>query len=141
MPQMNPDSVSALFAAARVARLATVRPDGAPHVVPICFALEGDTLYTAVDHKPKRSPELQRLANIAANPAVSVLADRYDEDWSQLWWVRADGLAHVADPGSDDHARAVELLSARYPQYRDAPQLGRAIVVAIGRLSGWRARD
>jgi PPOX class probable F420-dependent enzyme len=137
---MHRDSACQLLASARVARLATVRPAGSPHIVPICFALAGDTLYTAVDHKPKRSPALQRLENIAAHPAVSLLADHYDEDWSQLWWARADGLARIADPGSDDHARAVELLRARYPQYRDAPELGRAIVVEISRFSGWRAR-
>jgi PPOX class probable F420-dependent enzyme len=136
---MNLDSASELFASARVARLATIRPDGSPHLVPICFALDGDTLYTAVDHKPKRSPELQRLENIAANPAVSLLADHYEEDWSRLWWVRADGLARVSEPGSADHARAVELLSARYAQYRDAPELGRAVVVEISRFSGWRS--
>jgi PPOX class probable F420-dependent enzyme len=73
-----------LFANARVARLATLRPDGAPHLVPICFALDGDTLYTAVEHKQKRSVELQRLANISANPRVTLLADHYAEDWSTL---------------------------------------------------------
>jgi PPOX class probable F420-dependent enzyme len=138
---MNRDSASALFMSARVARLATIRPDGSPHVVPICFALAADTLYTAVDHKPKRSRELQRLANIAANPAVSLLVDHYAEDWSQLWWVRADGLARIAAPGSDEHVRATALLRERYPQYRDAPELGRAIVVEISRFSGWRARS
>ena len=116
-------------------------PTGHPHVVPICFALEGDTLYTAVDHKPKRSRELQRLANIAANPAVSVLADHYDEDWSQLWWVRADGVARLAAPGAATRTRApLELLRARYAQYRDAHGLGTAIVVAISRFTGWSAR-
>jgi PPOX class probable F420-dependent enzyme len=128
-----------LFAGAGVARLATVRPDGSPHVVPICFALDGDTLYTAVDHKPKRSVELQRLANIAANPRVTLLADHYAEDWSTLWWVRADGTARVAEVGEPAHGRAVELLRARYPQYRDAPALGRAIVVTVERLTGWKA--
>jgi PPOX class probable F420-dependent enzyme len=128
-----------LFAEARVARLATVRPDGSPHVVPICFALDGDTLYTAVDHKPKRSAELQRLTNIAANPRVTLLTDRYAEDWSTLWWVRADGTARVAEIGEPDHGRAVELLRGRYPQYRDAPALGRAIVVTVERLTGWNA--
>jgi PPOX class probable F420-dependent enzyme len=128
-----------LFAEARVARLATVRADGSPHVVPICFALEGDTLYSAVDHKPKGSPELQRLANIAAEPRVSLLADRYAEDWSTLWWVRADGAARIAEVGSPDHDRAVELLTARYVQYRGAPPLGRAVVVAIERYRGWAA--
>ena len=96
----NRKPARAAFASCRVVRLATVRPDGAPHLVPICFALEGDTLYSAVDHKPKASTALQRLANIAANPRVSLLADRYDEDWSLLWWVRADGTAHVAAVGT-----------------------------------------
>jgi PPOX class probable F420-dependent enzyme len=127
------------FAEARVVHLATVRADGAPHLVPICFALDGDTLYTAVDHKPKRSVELQRLANIRANPHVTLLADHYAEDWSTLWWVRADGLARIAEIGETAHRRAVELLSARYAQYRDAPALGRAIVIELDRFSGWSA--
>ena len=97
---MDEAEARALFGEARVARLATVRPDGRPHQVPICFALEGRALLTAVDHKPKRTLALRRLANIAGNPAVSVLADRYDEDWSRLWWVRADGLARIAAPRS-----------------------------------------
>jgi PPOX class probable F420-dependent enzyme len=133
------ETARALFASGRVARLSTVRPDGAPHVVPVCFALDGDTLYTAVDHKPKRSHALQRLENIAANPAVSLLVDHYDEDWSALWWARADGRAQIADPGDEGHARAVALLRSRYEQYRGAPELGRAIVVEIDRFSGWRA--
>jgi PPOX class probable F420-dependent enzyme len=136
---MEPSDARARFADARVARLATVRADGRPHLVPICFALDGDTLYTAVDHKPKRSRALQRLENIAANPAVSLLADRYAEDWSQLWWVRADGIARIAEPGGAAHARAVELLCARYEQYRGAPELGQAIVVEIMRWTGWDA--
>jgi PPOX class probable F420-dependent enzyme len=116
-----------------------VRADGSPHVVPICFALDGDTLYSAVDHKPKQSPELQRLANIAAEPRVSLLADRYAEDWSSLWWVRADGAARVAEIGSPEHGRAVELLTARYVQYRGAPALGRAVLVRIEHYRGWAA--
>ena len=136
---MDRETAWTLLAGARVARLATVRPDGSPHVVPICFALDGDTLYSAVDHKPKRSPELQRLANIASEPRVSVLADRYDEDWPSLWWVRADGRARIEEAGSRAHARAAELLTARYPQYRDAPALGRAVVVEIERYTGWAA--
>jgi len=136
---MDPGSVRRLLATARVARLATVRPDGSPHLVPICFALDGDTLYTAVDHKPKRTTALQRLANIEANPRACVLADHYDEDWSQLWWARVDGLARtiaVAEPG---HARAAGLLLERYPQYRDAPALGTAIAIEITGWTGWEA--
>ena len=80
------------FAAAPVAHLATVTPDGRPHVVPIVFALDSEVLYTAVDGKPKSPARLQRLANIEANPKVSILVDHYADDWSQLWWVRADGV-------------------------------------------------
>ena len=101
-------------ASARVARLATVDPEGRPHVVPICFVLDGDTLYTAVDEKPKRTRLLKRLANIEANPRVEVLIDHYEDDWSRLWWVRLRGSARIVeDP------RAVDLLAAKYPQYRE----------------------
>jgi PPOX class probable F420-dependent enzyme len=135
---MDTESARALFATARVARLATVGEDGAPHVVPIVFALDGELLYSAVDHKPKRTQRLRRLANIAANPRVSVLADRYDEDWTRLWWVRADGVARVVEPGARvEHERAVALLVARYEQYAGRPPTGPAIVVEIARWSGW----
>ncbi|WP_131773873.1 TIGR03668 family PPOX class F420-dependent oxidoreductase, partial [Protofrankia symbiont of Coriaria myrtifolia] len=83
------------FAAARVARLATVDAAGQPHLVPVTFALQDNAIVTAVDHKPKRSTALRRLANIAANPRVTLIADHYDEDWQTLWWARADGLARV----------------------------------------------
>jgi PPOX class probable F420-dependent enzyme len=124
-----------LFAAARVARLATVSPDGRPHLVPIVFAVEGDTIYSVVDAKPKRTTSLQRLANIVANPAVSVLVDEYREDWTQLWWARADGTARVlADPTD-----AISLLATRYPQYRAEPPPGPAIAITVNAWSGWVA--
>ena len=106
--------------------------------MPICFALDGAKLYTAVDHKPKRSRALQRLENIAANPAVSLLVDHYDEDWTQLWWVRADGVARVSELGSDDHGRAVELLCSRYAQYRDDTPAGPVVAIDVERWTGWR---
>jgi PPOX class probable F420-dependent enzyme len=136
---MEPGSVRRLLATARVARLATLRPDGAPHLVPICLALDGDTLYSAVDHKRKRTTGLQRLANIEADPRVCVLADHYDEDWTRLWWARADGLARIVAVDEPEHVRAVELLLDRYPQYRDAPALGTAIAVEVTRWTGWEA--
>ena len=104
------------FASAPVARLATVTPEGRPHVVPIVFALDGEVIYTAVDGKPKSTARLQRLANIEANPRVSILVDHYADDWSQLWWVRADGVATVAAEGPKC-ARGLTLLRAKYPQY------------------------
>ncbi len=129
---MTPDEARERFAAARVARLATVTAGGVPHIVPICFAVDGDTILSAVDTKPKRTLDLKRLRNIAANPAVSVLVDFYDEDWTRVWWARADGTATV----HDDQERAVALLSARYPQFVPA---GRVIEIAVERWSGWRA--
>jgi PPOX class probable F420-dependent enzyme len=119
------------FAAARVARLATA----GPHIVPVTFAVEGDCVFTAVDHKPKRTTALKRLANIARDPRVSLLVDEYSDDWSALWWARADGVASV----HDSHQRAVELLVERYEQYRDRPPEGPVIAVAVSRWSGWEA--
>jgi PPOX class probable F420-dependent enzyme len=128
----------ALFAAARVARLATVSADGQPHVVPIVFALPlaGDLIYSAVDGKPKRSRALRRLANIAANPRVSVLADHYDEDWSQLWWLRADGTASVVDSSPD----AIAALTAKYPQYLDVSLGGPFLHITVDHWASWHAK-
>ena len=121
---------------ARVARLATADAKGRPHVVPITFAVDLDTLYFAIDAKPKRSTDLQRLRNIAANPAVSVLVDHYEDDWERLWWVRVDGTARVvADPAQADSALA--LLAAKYEQYRGTPPPGPVVRIDIGRMSGW----
>jgi len=125
-------------AAARVAHLATVTDRGAPHVVAICFALEGDHLYFAVDAKPKRTRDLMRLRNIAANPAVSVLVDHYEEEWRGLWWVRLDGNATVIDSGRE-FEHALDLLVARYPQYAPARPPGPVVAVNILRTSGWAA--
>jgi PPOX class probable F420-dependent enzyme len=120
------------FAAARVARLATIGPDGRPHLVPITFAaIDADTIVTAVDHKPKRTTALQRLANIERDPRVAVLADHYDDDWSKLWWVRADGVARVLRDS------AAAQLADKYPQYRDRPPSGTVIVIEVERWSGW----
>jgi PPOX class probable F420-dependent enzyme len=131
---LQPDEARLLLASARVARLATVRPDGAPHVVPICFAMDGDTLVTAIDAKPKRPGTPARLRNIASQPRVAVLADGWDEDWTRLWWVRLDGEAAIVE----SH-RARSLLCDRYQQYRHAPPAGPVIVVRAVRWSGWRA--
>ncbi len=131
----SPSPDSARAGQARVARLATVGADGRPHVVPICFALDGDTLYTAVDSKPKSTRRLRRLANIEANPAVEIVIDHYDEDWSRLWWVRLSGRARVVE----HDARALELLRAKYPQYRADPPPGPYIVVSVASRHEWHA--
>lgn len=133
---MTPDEARRRFAAARVARLATVSAAGQPHLVPVTFAVEGDTVYTAVDAKPKRSTSLRRLANVAANPRVALLADEYDDDWSRLWWVRADGVASVAAPDEPRAAHAAALLSARYDRF---DLRGPVMIVTVTRWSGWSA--
>lgn len=127
------------FAAARVARLATVGPDGAPHLVPITFAVVGATIVHAVDHKPKRTRALRRLDHIAANPAVSVLADHYDDDWTALWWVRADGRARIVDADTPTGGAAIDALVARYAPYRERRPQGPVVVVEVARWSGWTA--
>ena len=129
------------FEAARVARLATVSGDGRPHVVPITFALDGEKLVTAVDHKPKRTAALKRLANIAENPRVAVLVDEYSDDWERLWWARADGAASVVEPEPAERERLARLLASRYEQYGSQPPAGPAIVIAVERWSGWAAAD
>jgi PPOX class probable F420-dependent enzyme len=127
----------ARFERSRVARLATVRPDGRPHVVPIVFALSDDLLYSIVDAKPKRGPELVRLRNMAAEPRVSVLVDHYAEDWQALWWVRADGIATIVE-GGPPRDLAIRLLREKYAQYGDrATSFGAAVVVRITRWSSW----
>jgi PPOX class probable F420-dependent enzyme len=125
------------FAGAPVARLATVTPDGRPHVVPIVFAVDGDVIYTAVDGKPKSSTRLQRLANIEANPRVSILVDHYADDWSQLWWVRADGVATVRA----ECERGLELLRSKYAQYEQVSLDGPVITVAVEKWTSWPRRQ
>ena len=123
--------------AARVARLATVRPDGRPHVVPITFAFaEPGLVVTAVDHKPKRSTDLQRLRNIEARPEVSLLVDHYTEDWAALWWVRLDAAARVV---RDEPLRTAlaEFLVRRYDAYLDRPPTGPVIAMAVHTVVSW----
>lgn len=128
-----------------VARLATVTcraGSPAPHIVPLCFALLApDTIVSAIDHKPKRTLKLERLANIAANPQVSVLADRYCDDWNALWWVRADGRARVLERDEQPmlRSRALDALAARYRQYAQHRPEGPLVVVEVDRWSGWAA--
>lgn len=124
----------------RVARLATVTPDGLPHLVPVVFAVAdpADVVYTAVDAKPKTTRRLRRLANIEHNPDVSLLVDHYADDWTQLWWVRVDGTAtiHADGPALES---AYRLLRAKYPQYQSVSLNGPVIAIAVRRLSSWHA--
>jgi len=154
-----------LVARARVGRLATVGGGGRPHLVPVCFVMPGETgtgdttsvagdvisvagdaisvagdiVYTAVDDKPKRSRDLRRTANIRATGVACLLVDHYDEDWSQLWWVRLDGRARVVDDVAEA-ARAAEALCAKYHQY-DRPPTGPVLALDVKRWQGWSARQ
>jgi PPOX class probable F420-dependent enzyme len=123
---------------ARVARLATVDARGRPHIVPICFVLSGDVLYSAIDRKPKRSLRLKRLDNIRANPAVAVLVDHYEDDWSRLWWVRVRGRGRVLEEG-EERERALALLTDKYPQYRAQPPAGAVIAIDLDEWREWHA--
>ena len=136
--RLSPDRARALFAEAVVARLATVRSDGSPHLVPVCFAIEGDTVYTAVDQKPKRTRDLLRLQNIRAEPRVALMADHYEDDWSRLWWARLDGVARVLE-SSEEGSGALAALATRYIQYQRRPPAGPVIAIAAEHWSGWHA--
>jgi PPOX class probable F420-dependent enzyme len=129
---------AAMFAESPVAMLATVGPDGAPHVVPVVFAVHDDVVYTAVDAKRKSTRRLRRLANIAANPQVSMLVDHYDDDWSQLWWVRADGLAEIHYSG-EEMASGYAWLRRKYIQYQRIALDGPVVTVNVQRWSSWQA--
>jgi PPOX class probable F420-dependent enzyme len=136
---MDAGEARTLFASARVARLATVDSEARPHLVAITFAILGEEIVTAVDHKRKRTTRLRRLENIEANPRVSLLADHYEDDWSALWWARADGTARIVEPGDAAHEPAVSALAARYPQYEERRPSDVVIVISVSRWSGWRA--
>lgn len=127
------------FAQAPVARLATVSRAGKPHLVPVVFAVAGGVIYTAVDAKPKTTTRLRRLANIEHNPGVSLLVDHYADDWAQLWWVRADGVATVHYDGPDLD-RGCDLLRAKYPQYASVALTGPVIAIAVQHWACWRAK-
>jgi len=123
---------------AMVARLATVGRDGRPHIVPITFALDDDTIYFAVDFKPKTTADLQRLRNIEANPSVSVLVDHYEDDWTKLWWVRVDGGARIVIDG-EVFEKGIALLTQRYAPYRSVRPVGPVVAIAVERMTGWSA--
>jgi PPOX class probable F420-dependent enzyme len=150
-PSSMPDARSRL-AQARVARLATVGPDGTPHLVPCCLAVDERVAvaYSAVDDKPKRSIRLSRLTDLAIHPVVTLLVDEYDEDWNRLWWVRVSGPAReLAAPGGrgpgvvpgdgGEHGRAVQLLRAKYPQYRTHRLDGPVLAISLERWRSWAA--
>ncbi len=120
---------------------------GPPLLVPITFAVlrrgGGDLLVFAVDHKPKTSQNLRRLTLIDADPRVTVLADRYDDDWRRLWWVRAGGRAEVLPAASSaaDRRECLDALIAKYPRYRALEPQGAVVRVVVDRWTGWSGED
>jgi PPOX class probable F420-dependent enzyme len=129
------------FAAGAVGRLATSGANGEPHVVPITFVCDGTLIHTPIDHKPKSTTRLRRLANIEENPRASVIVDHYEDDWSALWWVRADGTATILTPGDAAHEEAAAALAAKYPDYGDTPVTGPIIEIRVARWATWAASE
>ena len=136
---MLSDGERRFMAHQRIAHLATADHRAVPHVVPVCFALSDGTLYITIDEKPKRhsSSKLKRLRNIAENPAVAVVLDRYDEDWAMLGWVLLHGHAEILTDGTE-HQDAQTLLRSRYPPLREM-QIAQypVIAVRIERTTSW----
>lgn len=125
------------FSSAPVAQLATVSAEGVPHLVPVVFAVSHDVVYTAVDAKRKSTRRLRRIANIEANPSVCLIVDHYDDDWSRLWWVRADGSAEIHYSG-EEMATGYFELRRKYPQYQRVALDGPVITVTVRRWTGWQ---
>jgi PPOX class probable F420-dependent enzyme len=139
---MDPAEATRRLTASKVGSIGTVRPDGSPHVVPLVFAVsqsrDGLVIYWCVDDKPKRSRELQRLVNIRAHPAVEIEVNRYDDDWTQLWWVRASGIAREVT-SVDERERALVALATNYARYAAPPPSGTVFAIHVVRVGGWAA--
>jgi PPOX class probable F420-dependent enzyme len=140
VPSLDADQIRRLVGGARVARLGTVDPDHGVHLVPVTFAFVGEAVVTAVDHKPKRSRRLRRVANIERNHHVTLLVDHYDEDWTRLWWCRGSGTARVIYQGGE-FEQAVDALVARYQQYAGERPRGPVIKVAVDVWRGWASEQ
>ena len=138
---MRPPWVDDALGRARVARLGTVGNDGAVRLVPICFVILDGWLASAVDHKPKRTGELRRLDDIEATRHATVLVDHYDEDWSQLWWIRVRGRAVVHRARDDETVAAIDALAAKYPQYHTSRPEGAVYRIALDEVRWWRPTE
>ena len=135
---MTGDEARRRVADARVGRLASIDEGGRPHVIPVCFAVAGDGIVSAVDHKAKRTLELRRLDNVRRNPAVQLVVDHYDDDWSLLWWVRVSGEGRVVERGAE-RDDAIDLLADKYPQYREHHPVGSVLRIDITAVTSWQA--
>jgi PPOX class probable F420-dependent enzyme len=143
-PCVREDDMRRRVAEARVGRLATVRPNGDAHLVPICFAViegdGGDVIVSGTDEKPKTTYALRRLRNIAEHPAATLLVDHYDEEWERVWWVRVDGRGRVIDDEAE-RERAVAALRAKYRQYEHIGIPGAVLAIDVDRWVGWAYLD
>jgi PPOX class probable F420-dependent enzyme len=124
--------------------MATVTPEGKPHVVPFVFVLVGDEhhlrAYWAVDQKPKKGPLIRRIGNLMVNPALEFVVDGYADDWDLLWWVRVSGNARVVD--SDvERTEAISALAKKYPNYVQAPPMGPVIAVDVDAVTSWESNQ
>jgi PPOX class probable F420-dependent enzyme len=133
--RLSADAMRRLVSEARVATLATIDPDGRPNLVPFCFALDADTLYSGVDEKPKATKRLRRLENVKRDPRVTILVDHYEDDWERAWWVRLRGQAAVIDGARRRHGMG--LLVEKYPQYREDPPTGDLVAIDVDDWLGW----
>jgi PPOX class probable F420-dependent enzyme len=138
------DEMRRRVAEARVGRLATVRPNGDPHLVPICFALldgdGADVIVSGTDEKPKTTYALRRLRNITEHSGATLLVDHYEEQWERVWWVRVDGRGRVIEDEAE-RERAVAALRAKYPRYEHIGIPGAVLALDVDRWRGWAYRD
>lgn len=138
-PQQSRLLRSPSLANARVGHLATASETGTPHVIPVCFAVDGDLIYSVLDQKPKRTGliKLRRVKNVLANPLATLVVDHYEEDWSRLWYIMVSGRAELLLEGAE-RASAIPVLRAKYPQYRNM-NIGENPVIKISpeRVIAW----
>ena len=137
---MTEEEARRRMATARVGRLASIGPNGRPHVVPICFAVAGARVVSVIDQKPKRTVQVRRLENVRRNPDVQLVVDHYDDDWSALWWVRISGRGRVVDGGAT-REEVIDLLGRKYRQYREHRPTGPVLVIDITQISSWQATN
>jgi PPOX class probable F420-dependent enzyme len=138
--EVNREEMRRRVGEARVARVATIDPDGSPNVVPFVFVLDDDTLYSSVDEKPKRTRELRRLTNLRRDPRFMVLVDHYEEDWPRVWWVRLRGRGRVIDE-APEREQALRLLGEKYHQYEQETPQGAVVALDVEQWSGWAYTD
>jgi PPOX class probable F420-dependent enzyme len=133
---LSADVARRLVTEARVARLGTIDPDGSPNLVPFCYAMDGETIYTSVDHKPKEGLRLRRVENLVRDPRVMVLIDHYEEEWPHVWWVRLRGTGRLVEDATEVE-RGNRLLAQKYAQYADDPPPGPILAIEVSEWRGW----